>query len=52
VVGSFGVIGDDAILALVLIKRGSWKNLRKKEKISSNSLGGLENSPYLRSWKS
>ena len=51
-VGSIGVIGDDVIRLLVLIERGSWKNLRKKEKISSNSLGGLENSPYLRFWKS
>lgn len=29
-VGSIGVIGDDVIRLLVLIERGSWKNLRKK----------------------
>lgn len=51
-VGSIGVIGDDVIRLLVLIERGSWKNLRKNRKIFQDSLGGLENSPYLRSWKS
>lgn len=51
-VGSIGVIGDDVIRLLVLIERGSWKNLRKNRKIFQDSLGGLENSSYLRSWKS
>jgi hypothetical protein len=32
-VGSIGVIGDDVIRLLVLIERGSWKNLRKNRKI-------------------
>ena len=48
---SIGVIGDDAILALVLIKRWSWKNLRKKRKFFQDSLGGFVNSPYLCSGK-
>lgn len=34
-VGSIGVIGDDVIRLLVLIERGSWKNLRKNRKIFS-----------------
>lgn len=50
-VGSIGVIGDDVIRLLVLIERGSWKNLRKNRKIFQDSLGGLENSPYLCSGK-
>lgn len=50
-VGSIGVIGDDVIRLLVLIERGSWENLRKKRKIFQDSLGGLENSPYLCSGK-
>ena len=48
-VGSIGVIGDDVIRLLVLIERVPWENLRKKRKIFQDSLGGLENSPYLRS---
>ena len=43
--------GNDAILALVLIKRWSWKNLRKKRKFFQDSLGGFVNSPYLCSGK-
>lgn len=37
-VGSIGVIGDDVIRLLVLIERGSWKNLRKNRKIFQDSL--------------
>ena len=45
------LFGNDAILALVLIKRWSWKNLRKKRKFFQDSLGGFVNSPYLCSGK-
>lgn len=49
----YGLVGSIGVIRLlVLIERGSWKNLRKNRKIFQDSLGGLENSPYLRSWKS